>query len=90
MAASADEPPPAASRSGEDVFNQACFTCHGTGFYNAPVIGDRYAWQERLSKGELALVESTLQGLNSMPPRGACSDCTDDEIAAAVRYLLNE
>jgi len=76
------------ARSGEQVFNQACFSCHGTGFYDAPVIGDRYAWEARVDKGEPALLENTLRGFNSMPPRGACSDCTDAEIEAAMKYLL--
>ncbi|MCB1683156.1 MAG: cytochrome c5 family protein, partial [Pseudomonadales bacterium] len=74
-------------RSGEGVFNQACFSCHGTGLNGAPVVGDEYAWRERLSKGPSVLLENTLQGINNMPPRGACADCSDEEIAAAVQYL---
>ena len=78
------------TRSGEEVFNQACFSCHGTGFYGAPVIGDGYAWEERVQKGVQTLFESTLNGLNSMPPRGACTDCSDAELDAAVRYLIDD
>jgi cytochrome c5 len=74
---------------GETVFEQACFSCHGTGFYGAPVIGDQFAWEERLTRGETELIENTLQGLNSMPARGGCVQCSDAEIQAAVRYLIN-
>jgi cytochrome c5 len=79
----------AAERSGEAVFNQACFACHGTGLNGAPILGDEYEWQDRLSKGLPALIENTLQGMSNMPPRGACADCSDAEVAAAVRYLTS-
>jgi cytochrome c5 len=79
----------APERSGEAVFKQACFACHGTGLNGAPVVGDEYDWQDRLSKGMPVLLENTLQGMNNMPPRGACADCSDAEIAAAVRYLTD-
>ncbi|MEE4284231.1 MAG: c-type cytochrome, partial [Pseudomonadales bacterium] len=74
---------------GEKVFEQACFSCHGTGFYGAPLIGDPYDWEERLARGEAALIANTLQGLNSMPAKGGCATCSDEEIQAAVRYLIN-
>ena len=80
---------PEEARSGEDVFQRACFACHGTGLNGAPVKGDQYAWEDRLQKGASVLYENTLIGFNNMPPRGACADCSDAEIAAAVRYLLN-
>ncbi len=84
-----DGTPQSNQRSGEEVFQQACFSCHGTGFYGAPVIGDDYAWEDRLSRGEAALLENTLQGLNSMPARGGCTHCSDGEIQAAIIYLIN-
>lgn len=74
---------------GEKVFEQACFSCHGTGFYGAPLIGDQYDWEERLARGETELIANTLQGLNSMPARGGCAQCSDAEIQAAVRYLIS-
>lgn len=74
---------------GERVFEQACFSCHGTGFYGAPLIGDPYDWEERLARGETELIANTLQGLNSMPARGGCAQCSDAEIQAAVHYLIN-
>jgi len=74
--------------NGEVVFQQACFSCHGTGFYGAPVIGDTFDWEERLVKSEAVLLESTLEGMNSMPARGGCAACSDIEIHQAVRYLI--
>jgi cytochrome c5 len=77
-------------RLGETVFQQACFACHGTGLNGAPVIGDTYEWEDRINKGLPLLLENTLKGLNNMPPRGACADCSDEEIAAAVDYLISQ
>lgn len=76
------------ARSGEEVFQQACFACHGTGLNGAPVVGDQYAWEDRLQTGRSALLTNTLNGLNNMPPRGGCADCSDAEIEAAVRYIV--
>jgi len=39
----ADKPP----RSGEQVFNQACATCHATQFPDAPQAHDTAAWQKK-------------------------------------------
>ena len=75
-------------RGGEEVFEQACFSCHGTGFYGAPVIGDIFAWEDLLLKGEQALLKSTIEGLNSMPARGGCANCSDADIQAALQYLI--
>ena len=74
---------------GEKVFEQACFSCHGTGFYGAPLIGDPYDWEERLARGETELIANTLRGLNSMPAKGGCAACSEAEIQAAVRYLIS-
>jgi len=74
--------------NGELIFQQACFSCHGTGFYGAPVIGDPYEWERRLIKGEAVLLKSTIEGMNSMPARGGCATCSDIEIRRAVRYLI--
>nr|MCS5577811.1 c-type cytochrome [Alteromonas macleodii] len=27
-------------------------------------------------------------GINAMPPRGTCGNCSDDEIKAAIEYMI--
>lgn len=83
MAQPADDPDVGAA-----VYNKACKMCHATGMMNAPRLGDRDAWVERIAKGRAALLESTLSGLNRMPARGGCTACSEDELSAALAYLL--
>lgn len=80
----------AEGRDAEQLFNSYCFACHGTGWDNAPVQGDGFAWEDRLSKGFDTLLENTINGFNTMPPKGNCFDCTDAELKAVVEFLIAE
>ena len=81
----------AVARSGEEVYNGACMACHATGAAGAPMLGDAGAWAPRLDKGMDALYASGVNGVagTSMIARGGCSNCSDDEIYAAVDYMVN-
>ena len=78
---------PAEPRSGEQVYASACTACHGMGVLGAPKTGDTAAWDERLAKGMDATLKNALNGLNAMPPKGNCVNCSDDEILAAIKYM---
>ena len=80
-----------AARSGEDVYNGACMACHATGAAGAPMLGDADAWAPRVAKGMEALYSSGVNGVagTSMIARGGCGDCSDEEIHAAVDYMVN-
>lgn len=78
---------PAEPRSGEEVFGAACTACHSMGVLGAPKKGDTAAWDERLAKGMDATLKNALNGLNAMPPKGNCANCSDDEILAAIKYM---
>lgn len=80
---------PAGPRSGEDIYKSTCFGCHGTGAAGAPKLGDAAAWSARTSKGMDALVSNAINGFNAMPPRGTCGSCSDDDIAAAAQYMVD-
>lgn len=74
------------ARSGDDIVAKYCNACHGTGLLNAPKVGDGAAWTARAdAKGGLdGLLKSAIAGLNAMPPKGTCADCSDDELKAAI------
>lgn len=75
--------------AGEAVYNKSCKMCHGTGMMNAPKVGDQAAWQERIARGEAALLDSVLQGLGSMQPKGGCGKCSDDDLKNAIAYMVS-
>ena len=77
---------PKGPRTGEQVYQGACFACHGTGALDAPKKGDA-AWQPRLAQGMDILKKHAIEGIRSMPPRGTCGDCSDDEIEAAIKFM---
>ena len=74
--------------SGEQVYQQFCFACHATGVSDAPLLGDVAQWEPRIAKGMDVLMDSTLNGLNAMPARGTCVNCSDEELQAAVEHML--
>ncbi|MCY4039711.1 MAG: c-type cytochrome [Gammaproteobacteria bacterium] len=78
----------AGGRSGQEVYDSFCFACHATGVSEAPILGDNEAWNSRLAKGMDALWQTTLAGINLMPAKGSCVNCTDDELRDALDYML--
>lgn len=77
----------AADQAVADRYNKSCTFCHATGVSNAPKAFDAEAWKPRLTKGMDKLVVSVKNGLNAMPPRGMCNDCTDADYKALISYM---
>jgi cytochrome c5 len=76
-----------AARTGETVYNQFCFACHASGVGGAPILGNAEQWAPRLAKGDDAIWASVTKGLNAMPPKGTCMNCSDEELKAAIAYM---
>lgn len=76
-------------RSGRDVVEQICVTCHGAGLNGAPKIGDKKAWSKRASQGLTGLTQNALQGIRRMPAHGGHPELTDLEIERAITYMVN-
>lgn len=79
-----------AGRSGDAVYNASCAGCHGTGAAGAPKVGDKGAWGPRISQGKPTLYQHALNGIRAMPPKGMCMTCSEDEIKAAVDYMVGK
>jgi len=65
---------------------RSCALCHITGEANAPVLGDTEEWQQRLQKGEAALLNNVVNGINSMPPLGYCMSCEAADFRVMIDY----
>jgi len=76
------------ARDGQAVYGRYCAACHGRGMRGAPKLTDASAWAPRLEQDKATLYAHSIQGIGWMPTRGGCSTCTDEEIKAAVDYLL--
>lgn len=75
-------------RSGESIYNTSCLACHATGAAGAPKLGDAAAWAPRIAAGMDALMANVSNGLNAMPPKGLCMDCSTDELMAVIEYMV--
>ena len=80
-----------ASHAADDAivakYNQSCAMCHNSGAAGAPITGSAEAWAPRLEKGMDTMVASVTNGLNAMPPKGMCNDCTADDYKALIEYM---
>jgi cytochrome c5 len=82
----------AAAVDGKKVFEASCQACHGTGVAGAPKSGDKAAWAPRIKQGSATLYEHAIKGFQGkaglMPPKGG-SSASDDEVKAAVDYMVS-
>lgn len=91
LAAACGEGTDTASKLGETVYNRSCFSCHASGVSGAPVPGDEAAWAPRAAKGRDVLLQSVKDGIPpGMPPMGLCMSCTDEELRAAIDFMLSQ
>lgn len=85
-----DEP---ALKLGRAVWVETCIACHTTDIAGAPQVTDAQAWAPRIAQGKDVLYEHALNGFfgaqgTEMPPRGGNSALTDDQVKAAVDYMV--
>lgn len=74
---------------GKEIYETKCILCHENGVAGAPKFGDAAAWKPRLAKGLDTLFHHAKEGFNAMPPKGTCTECTDDDLKAAINYMTS-
>ena len=79
----------AAPKSGQEVYTASCAMCHTPGLMNAPKLGNAADWSPRIAKGIETLNTHAIAGFNAMPAKGTCAACSDAEIKAAVKYMVD-
>lgn len=91
VAAADDEP-----KSGQAVYESVCMSCHSGAIAAAPAVGDKAAWAPRLEKGIETLYKHAINGFQgegssmAMPARGGVSSLSDEEVKAAVDYMVEQ
>lgn len=79
-----------APRSGQQVYDATCTMCHGAGVGGAPKTGDKGAWGPRIAQGADTLHKHAIDGVRAMPPKGTCATCSDEEVIAAVDFMVGK
>jgi cytochrome c5 len=84
---------PSVAEDGQEVYEETCAMCHEEGMAESPIFGDKDAWAPRIAKGMDILTQHAIEGFEGedgmMPERGGDDDLSDDEIKAAVAYMVN-
>ncbi|MBA2492734.1 MAG: cytochrome c5 family protein [Gammaproteobacteria bacterium] len=79
----------ASMTAGKKTYESVCASCHGTGMAGAPKYGDKAAWASHLKEGKTHLYETAINGGGAMPPKGGNPQLSDEDVKAAVDYMLN-
>lgn len=77
--------------AGKSVYEHFCSVCHDSKPQiplGAPRSQVHEDWGMRTKKGLDVLIKNTHEGLNAMPPRGGCFECSDEQLFAALLYML--
>lgn len=79
---------------GKSVFNKTCAMCHAVGAAGAPKPGDLADWGPRIAQGVDVLYKHAIEGFTGakgvMPARGGAATLSDDEVKAAVDYMVEQ
>lgn len=80
--------------SGEAVYQSLCSACHATGVAGAPMLSATADWAARIKHGKDQLYQRTVDGFQGsvgmMPPKGGNPYLTDDEVKAAVDFMISK
>ena len=88
--------PVAVAQDGADdggrIYQQYCSLCHKDGIGGAPIVGEAGVWQTRIDAGLRSMIDNAITGMSSadgvMPAKGGFMHLSDDEVEAAVEYML--
>ena len=70
-----------------ELYAGSCKACHTVPETRAPLAGDRTQWDPRWAKGEDVLLGEVQVGFGSMPAGGLCQGCSDQDLAALIRFM---
>lgn len=79
---------------GQATYEGKCKACHATGAAGSPKLEDKANWAPRIAQGMDTLVKHALEGFKGsvgfMPPKGGFTTLSDDEVKAAVAYMVSQ
>jgi cytochrome c5 len=75
--------------NGKQITTQVCAMCHASGMMGSPKLGNKANWAPRIDKGIETLYTHAINGFNMMPARGGNPSLSDDDVKAAVDYMVS-
>ena len=78
-----------ASADGKGIYSASCAACHASGAAGSPKLGDKAAWETRIAQGDSTLFDHAINGFKGMPAKGGNASVSDDEVKAAVKYMVD-
>jgi len=81
-----------ANAGGESVYKKTCALCHAAGVAGAPIPGNKDEWAPRIAQGTETLYKHAIEGFTGekglMPARGGAATLPDDDVKAAVDFMV--
>jgi cytochrome c5 len=77
----------AGAADGKTIYDSNCAGCHKV---MKPKLGDKAQWAPLIKEGEDALDAAAIKGKGTMPPKGGKKALSDDDVKAAVHYMVEQ
>jgi len=78
---------------GKTIYGKHCMACHAAGVAGAPKLSDAAVWEPRIAQGMDTLYGHAINGFKGsmgfMPAKGGFATLNDDEVKAAVAYMVS-
>lgn len=79
----------AKKEAGQETYEQYCIICHRDGLAGAPKFRDANDWKPHMQGKKIDdLLAVAIKGLNAMPAKGTCFECSDEELKDAIIYMM--
>ncbi|MBS4089055.1 c-type cytochrome [Pseudomonas rustica] len=72
------------------IYANSCQLCHANPAANAPLTGDRKAWEPRIQQGADTLLDHAINGYNGMPPMGQCVECSEEQFLQLIGFMADQ
>lgn len=72
------------------IYTNSCQLCHANPAANAPLTGDRQAWEPRIRQGADTLLDHAINGYNGMPPMGQCVECSEEQFLQLIGFMADQ
>jgi len=70
-------------------YEASCSVCHASDMMGAPMVGNKEAWNEVMTKGLDKVYHNGINGINGMPPKGGNMDLSDSDMKVIIDYMIS-